>query len=184
MRAISVLLLMVVPSWACAAWFVCPYQPCESMSACRYCAMDDFTARLNAVGGSWSESECLGNHAVVKVTAPDSLLDKIRAAEGFVELPIEFLWQPLSGMPLMQQYVLIGKAQELGYSIEEIQTHFPNDLGTYTLRDMLNFILTRRYDPAWDEATQSIVFTSTARSCKSADALDAEVPDTLRYVGN
>jgi hypothetical protein len=183
-RMIAVCILLCSWSHANAAWFVCPYKSVPGMSNARYCAMDEFTPEIQSTGGSWSESECLGNHAVVKVTAPDSLLDNIRAAEGFVELPIEFLWKPLSGMPMMQQYVLIGKAQELGYSIEEIQTHFPNDLGTYTLRDMLNFILTRRYDPAWDEATQSIVFTSTVRSCKSADALDAEVPDTLRYVGN
>jgi hypothetical protein len=78
-----------------------------------------------------------------------------------------------------QQGVLIGKAISLGYSIQELQTHFPNDLGTYTLRDMLNFILTRRLDPRWDPVTQTIILDGTTRSCKSADQLDREVPDTL-----
>jgi hypothetical protein len=163
------------------AWFVCPFEQMPGKPAeYRQCAMARYDARIRATGGSWAASECLGNHAVCKVTAPDSLLADIATTDGFLMFPAEFIDSPVAGMSFGDQLLFTAKAGELGYSIPEIQAALPLDLGNYTLRDLLNFVLTRRQDPRFDEATQTIVLDGMTRSCKSADQLDAEVPDTLR----
>ena len=48
------------------AWFLCPYKrDLRVKDPTRYCAMDDLTPEIHAIGGDWSEAEIDGNQAIV-----------------------------------------------------------------------------------------------------------------------
>lgn len=59
------------------AYYLVPYQPHPTRPRARVCAMDDHTPEIDAQGGAWSESEVLGNRAVVRVRASTTLLNQL-----------------------------------------------------------------------------------------------------------
>ena len=52
---------------------------------------------------------------------------------------------------------------------------FPNDLGTYTLRDILVFYAKRRLKPRYDKNTDTIYIDGIEQKCRSLESVDAEV---------
>jgi len=63
----------------------------------------------------------------------------------------------------------------MGYSIAELAAAFPNDLGTYTLRDLLAFAARRRLRPRYDFNTDTIICDGPVQPVRSIDSVDAAV---------
>lgn len=159
------------------AWFLCPYKRGNPTpwGASRYCAMNDFTAQIRADGGSWSEAECLGDHAVVKVNASDATLTTINAATGFIRIPVSRLSDPLSSLTVAQRNAITTKLQNLGYTLQEIRDALGNDIRQRTLLELLRFVLSRRRRPRYDAGTDSIILDGDILTCKPIELVDAEV---------
>lgn len=157
-------------------WFICPYKRRDYNNQIgRYCAMDDFTPQIIADGGSWSESEVLGNRAIVKVNADASTLSLIAGTTGFKRLPKDLLNSSLSDLTAGQKQALRDEVLDMGYTISEINDAFPNDLGTYTLKQVLQFMATRRLKPRYDGGTDTIILDGAEVVPKDIDKADSEV---------
>lgn len=161
-------------------WFLAPYKVRTSAGELeRYCAMDDFTTLIVAdglyQGEPWSEAECLGSYAVVKVSATAATMATINAAPGMTRIPVARLDDPLSTLTAGQKSTVVSTVTSLGYSVQELQSVLPNDLGTYTLRDVLQFVCRRRLTPRWDVPTQAIILNGAVQPVKSLSDVDAAV---------
>ena len=160
------------------AYYICPYKtkPGHFLGRpIRYVAMDDYTPQIYAAGGAWSEVECLGNRAIVKVRAPQELLD---IGDGiFTRLPKDRLDDSLADLPATVKNGLKNMVLDMGYTIEEVNTRFPDGIGQYTLRQALRFMASRRLKPRWDDLNQQIVLDGPVQACKDIDRLDIEVVD-------
>lgn len=63
------------------SWYIVPYKIVESTPRnTRYCAMDDYTSVIYGEGGQWTETEVLGNRAIVKVRASETALTTLDGA--------------------------------------------------------------------------------------------------------
>jgi len=160
-------------------WFICPYKRGTNQGPfpTRYCAMDDFTNQINAVGGTWSETEILGNHAIVKVRATDALLTTINAAGGFTRLPKNKLDEPLSDLSPAVKTILRNKLNSLGYTLLEIQEALGDDIGSLTMRDLLRFASRRRLKPRYDRDTDTIILDGPTQPVRSIDNVDGTVKE-------
>lgn len=156
-------------------WFIVPYKrDTNSPRIVRYCAMCDYSTQINADGGGWSESECLGDHAVVKVRASAATLTALNAVTGFVRLPIDLLDNTLSSLTNTQKRAITDKLQALGYPLSEIRADLGSDIGSKTLRDVLRFALKRRLKPRYDAATDTILVDGEIQPCKPLEWVDTE----------
>lgn len=157
-------------------WFLCKYRRRAGASRpTRYCAMDDFTAQIRADGGDWAETEVLGNHAIVKVQATLETLQAIAADSDFQRLPKDKLDDPLSDLAPAVKTAIRNKIQELGYSLSEIQDHFGDDIGSYTLADVLRFIARRRLKPRYDADTDTIICDGPEQPVRPLDDVDLRI---------
>lgn len=157
-------------------WFIVPYaRRASSIGYVRYCKIDDFTSQIVASGGHWSESEVLGNCAIVKVRAPQAGIDQLDAQPGFIKIPVQLLGDSLSSLSSTKKTQIRNKLEEMGYTPAEIQADLGTDLGTKTLRQLLIFITKRRIRPRFDSVLDDIVFDGPVESCKTVDQLNGEV---------
>jgi hypothetical protein len=159
------------------AWYVCPYKRITGRPVSRpgrYCAMDDFTAEIIADGGAWTESEVLGDCAVVKVRASDATLTTINAATGFTRIPLTALSQSLGSLTAAQRTAIRNRIVAAGYTMEEINARFPN-IANATLRQVLEFWARRRLKPRYDAASDTIVLDGDVQPCRPIIDVDAEV---------
>lgn len=156
-------------------WFLSPYKAHPVRPRARYCAVNDLTPQIQADGGDWSETEVLGQHAIVKVRAASVTLTLVAALPGVTRIPVARLDDPLSSLSAAQKTAIRNRVTGLGYSLAELQERFPNDLGTYTLRDLLTFVARRRRKVRWDEATASIVDDGVVQPVRPVDEVDAAV---------
>ena len=157
-------------------WFIVPYsQTPTATGVVRYCKVDDFTPQIRSAGGAWSESEVLGDCAVVKVRAPQSGIDQLNAQPGFILIPVERLDDPLSSLSAQKKTQIRTKLEEMGYSVAEIQADLGSDLGTKTLRQLLVFMTKRRIRPRYDSGLDDVVFDGPVQNCKTVDQLNSEV---------
>jgi hypothetical protein len=158
------------------AWYLCPYK--RDLSArhpSRYCAMDDFTAAIRANGGEWAETEVLGDHAIVKVRANVATLTTIAEAAGFTRLPVDRLDDPLSSLSVVQKTAIRNKVIALGYTAAEVTARFGDDLGVYTLGELLRFVASRRLRPRYDIDTDTIICDGPIQPVRSVDSVDEAV---------
>jgi len=157
-------------------WFIVPYKrDLLDTSPTRYCAMGDFTDVIRADGGAWSETEVLGNRAVVKVRASDMTLTTIALAPGFRRLLKSRLNDSLSDLTPAQRRALRDELEAMGYPLSEIRSRLGNDLGPFTLGDVLRFAATRRIKPRYDQSTDTILLDGPIQPCRSVDSVDVEV---------
>ncbi len=158
-------------------WYVAPYkikqEVPDGLRNMRYCAMDDYTNTIFAESGNWSETEILGNRAIVKVRASESTLTILN--DVFKRIPKNRLDDTLSDLSTTVKQALKNEALDMGYSIVELQERFPNDLGTYTLKDVLRFYAKRRLKPRYIASTDEIKIDGIEQVCKSIESVDAEV---------
>ena len=163
------------------AWFVCPYTLVRSDAVfhLRHCAMNNFTAQIKAEGGTWSETEVLGNAALVKVRASDTLLSLINAETGFLRITNHYvLSDSLSDMGAAVRNGIQNKLLELGYTQAEINAALGTTLAEWrskTFLDLLRFIATRRITPRWDSVLGQIIFDGITQTPKSVNLVDQEV---------
>lgn len=159
------------------AWFIAPYKIRPGNPRQRYCAMDDFTAQIRADGGDWSETEVLGDCAVVKVKASSATLATINAEPGFQRVPVGRLDDPLSSLSAGQRQAIRNRVLAMGYTAGEVQASLGSDLGGITLRELFQFVTQRRKKPRWDEGTQTIVFDGPIQPVRPIASVDSVVGD-------
>jgi hypothetical protein len=161
------------------AWFVCPYKrltrlvagvPTPVVPPTRYCAMDEFTAAIAADGGTWDETEILGDHALVKVRADPTTLVTINAAPGFLRIPGHFdLSDTLGDLTAGQRNAILAKLEALGYSNAEVVAALPANWQAVTLGQVLRFAASRRLKPRYDVATDTIVVDGPEQPVKPVE---------------
>ena len=159
------------------AWYIAPYKINQEapgwLKNIRYCAMDDYTDVIFAEGGDWTETEILGNRAIVKVRASLAILTILNSV--FKRIPKNRLDDPLSDLPTAVKQALKNEALDMGYTIAELQARFPNDLGTYTLKDVLKFYAKRRLKPRYDSVVDEIKVDGIEQTCRPIESVYAEV---------
>jgi len=156
-------------------WFICPYKerlPRQFIPV-RYCAMDDFTQQILTDGGRWSETEILGDRAIVKVRASLATLDMIAAAPTFRRIPRDALDDSLSALTQEQRNAIKNEILDAGYTPIEVNTQFP-DLAIVRFGDVLRFMATRRLKPR-RAADGSIAIDGGVQACKSINDIDKEI---------
>lgn len=141
----------------------------------RYCAMDDFTALIRADGGKWSETEILGNVAIVKVDALSPTLELIALTDGFYRLPRANLNDLLNTVSDAEIAKINSQLLTMGYTSAEITTALGSNIKTKTLGDVLRFAATRRLKPRYDSTTDTIILDGPIQACKSVDIVNSEV---------
>ncbi len=152
-------------------WFIAPYKRLAGLSRpTRYCAMDDFTPQV--VG--WSETEVLGQHAVVKVDATNVMLTTIAGTAGFQRIPVSRLDDPLSSLTVNQRNAIRTKIISLGYTAAELDAAFP-DIRNFTLRQVLLFVCRRRRKVRYDQATDTIIDDGPDQPVRPLAEVDAAV---------
>ncbi len=100
-------------------WYICPYDapefPPPRTGRFRRCAMYRFIPRMpNVVFAVWHELEILGNHCLVKVRAPQLVLDQIEADPDFRQIP------RLATIPGGSRPAIRTRLNALGYTDAEI----------------------------------------------------------------
>lgn len=159
-------------------WYIAPYNiTTRDVSSfpnnVRYCAMKDYNNIIRADGGTWSETEVLGDRAVVKVRASSltlSILDGV-----FTRMPKDEIEDSLAAVSIADKAVLKVEGLDMGYTNTEWEKDFPNNLGTYQLKDVLNFYTKRRLKPRYDYVAKTIKVDGIEQKCKSIEAVDAKV---------
>lgn len=158
------------------AWFIIPYRRIVTHRVpARECAIETYWELIKADAGAWSETEVLGNHAIVKVRASVTTLNTIAADVLIMRLPVAALDNSLASLTNAQKNAIRNKAEALGYTLAEINARFPNDLGTYTLRDVLRFIASRRRKPRYDSGSDTIVLDGVTVTPTPIEIVDAAV---------
>lgn len=164
------------------AWFIAPYKRQVRKAGekpGRYCAMDDHRAAIAADGGAWSESEVLGNCAVVKVRAAAATLTTIAGTQGYQRIPtVVNLTDLLSALNNSQRTALRNRVEAMGYTAAEVTAALGTDWRTRTLGEVLRFCASRRLEPRHDTGTDTIVLDGTQRSCTPIDDVDRMVSNT------
>ena len=139
----------------------------------RMVAMNDYNDLIFGDGGNWTETEVLGDRAIVKVRASDATLSILNGV--YRRLPKDRLDDPLSDLPSQVLIRIRDELLDMGYSIEEIRDHLGDDLSIYTLRDVLHFMARRRLKPRWDG--EKVVLDGIEQPCRPIESVDREVTE-------
>lgn len=139
--------------------------------------MNRYTAAIRADGGSWREVEVPGNRAIVKVKASPSTLSLISSDPDCRRIPVDCIDATLGDLTVAQRTALRDELLGMGYSMQEIQNRLGSNWRLVPLRQVLQFMATRRVKPRFDEASQSFVFDGEARACEDINHLTKFVPD-------
>jgi hypothetical protein len=166
--------LVTSEAFANIGWFVCPYKRrVEAERPTRYCAMDDYTQQvIYTDGGNWAETEILGDRCIVKVKAEETTLQAIKDDGVCRRIPKDRLDDSLSDLPLAVKNAIKNEILDAGYTLQELQDRFGSDLGSYTLKDVLKFMASRRLKPRYDSATDTIVCDGEVQPVRSIDSVD------------
>jgi hypothetical protein len=164
------------------AWFVCPYKRRNpgAVPAARYCAIDDFTAQILADGGTWDETEILGDAALVKVRASDATLALIGGIAGVFAIPARFfrLEDSFADLTNGERNQISSAILSLGYLQAELDAAMGTTLAQWrakTLDDLLTLATTRRLQPRYDQPTDTIVCDGPVQPVKSHRLVAATV---------
>jgi hypothetical protein len=176
---ISLLLLLLCftsPSLADLSWWVGPYDRKDrGERKGRVCAADRYTSTVYAEGGEWREIEILGNKCLFKLRSSASTIAIYAADADFQRLPKNAMGTALSDLTNPQKTALRNFITGLGYSLAELQARFPNDLGTYTLGDVIRFMASRRKNITYNSGTDTIEEGSADLPGLKVDAVNGGV---------
>ena len=160
-------------------WLLSPYTRQTSRSTLFYQrvnVMNEYTASIQADGGTWQEVEVLGNHAIIKARYSASAITAALASDiRLYILPTRNLNTTLADLTEQQKTDLIAKIISLGYTITELRAALGNDIALITFGELLRFIATRRIEPRYDTSANDIVFDGVVVIPESVDALDGRV---------
>lgn len=157
-------------------WYIVPYMRRYDIYAPapqRYCAIDDYTEQIFAQGGNWTETEVLGNRAIVKVRTSDAILSVLDTE--YKRLPKNHLDDSLSDLSPAIKTALKNELLDMGYPLTEITDRFGDDFDSYTLRDVLRFIAKRRLKPRYVPEEDTIVCDGIIQECRSIESVDEEI---------
>lgn len=164
------------------AWFICPYNTRTSPITgriMRYCMMDDFTSQIVADNGWWSETEVLGNAALVKVRAGDALLNTIASTTGIVRVLDRWvLTETLSGLTQIQYNFMRNKLLDMGYTDGEIDSTMGSGRLAWqqkTFGDLLSMVAKKRLKPRYDPGSNTIIIDGPEQPVKPVSVVDGEV---------
>jgi hypothetical protein len=157
-------------------WYIIPYKrrPNRPIPS-RYPEIDDYSDQIRVAGGQWSETEVLGDRCIVKVRAPVGVLNAIDAVPGFKRIPRDRLDDSLSDLPVGVRTALRNEVLSMGYTEQEVHDRFGSDLGSYTLRQVLRFMATRRLDTRYDSNSDEIILDGQERTPRTIESVDLEV---------
>lgn len=168
-------------------WFIVPYkrrrylvepgEPDILLRPTRYCAMYDAAKQIRALGGQcqWSETEILGNRAIVKVRTSQAALDALD--QLFRRLPKDRLDDSLADLSPAVLARIRDEILDMGYPLAEIRDRFGDDLSIYTLRDVLRFMARRRLKPRYDAGSDEIVCDGAVQPVKSVENVDSRITE-------
>lgn len=155
------------------AWYIVPYQVIRREDTYRRVALCDFHKQIVADGARWTETEILGDRAIVKVRASDAMLSVLDAE--YKRIPKDRLDDSLRDLPPAIKKALKNELVDMGYNLAEIKDRFGDDLGSYTLRDVLKFAARRRLKPRYIPETDTIVCDGIVQGCRSIESVDSEI---------
>lgn len=157
-------------------WYIVPYKRrLATRLPTRYCEMDDYTSEIYSYGGQWTETEVLGNVAIVKVRARQAILDALDAR--FQRIPRDRLDDSLAGLSQQVRTKLRNNLLDVGYMNTEIHEAFSGGLENYTLRDYFHFWARRRLKPRYDSETDEIVIDGPIQACRPIESVDTKVQE-------
>ncbi len=162
-------------------WFVIPYKRRNAGSPPgRYCGADDFTAQVLAEGGTWDETEILGNVALVKVRASQATLNAIGNVGGTFTVPQKWveMQDSLASMTAGERNQLQSAVLGLGYTQAEVDAAMGNTLAlwrTHVLGDLLEMAATRRLRPRYVSATDTVVCDGPVQPVKDVNVVANKV---------
>lgn len=166
-------------------WFICPMQTVDGgppFPLRLRCAMDDFTPQINAEGGKWAYTDVLGNVALVKVRASDTLLTTIGGTQGFIRITNKFvLSDTLADLTAVQRNAIQNRLLVMGYTQTEINAAMGSTLAqwqTHTFLDLLNLIAAKRFKilpPPNNFINRVPQFSTTVVTPKRPTEIDREV---------
>jgi hypothetical protein len=81
----------------------------------------------------------------------------------------------LSGSDYVVKNDLNNEMLDMGYTQLEIQSTLPNPILSYTIRDVLNCMATRRLSPRYDQASDTIICDGIEQPVSSLDSIDGVV---------
>ncbi len=164
------------------AWFLAPYKrrDLDPGVPMRYCAIADFDGQIKADGGSWSESEGLGDQAVVKVNASPATLDAIAAAPGFLAVPRKWarLLDGLSSLTNGERNLLQNRLLGIGFTQAEVNAAMGSSLAQWrsrTLEDLLGLFCSKRLKARYDAANDRIVLDGPVQPTRPIKDVDEAV---------
>lgn len=140
-----------------------------------YCAADDYTQQITADGGDWSNTEVLGGYNIVKVRASDATLTML--AGLFQRIPVALLDNSLSSLTAAQKNQIHTTINNMGYSDADITAALGNfnQIGQKTLRQLLNFIASKRQIARYSAVSDSILYDGAIVAPTPVDVVDAAV---------
>jgi len=161
------------------AWFITRYKRRDRFPGkpFRYCAMDDYTPQIYSASGRWTETEVLGGYAIVKVKAPDAVLQTIAADPLFQRIPLNLLTQSLGELTPGQRRAIQDRIEAMGYTAEEIRSALGSNWASFTLGQVLRFAASRRRKPSYDAVQDEIVLDGTIEACRPVDSVDEEIQE-------
>lgn len=159
------------------AWYIVPYKRDHSPGgpgvAVRYCEIDDYREQIRAEGGNRAITEVLGNRGIVKVRASNATIAMLDSK--FKRLPKDHLDDSLIDLPLNIKTALKNELLNMGYNLSEIRERFGEDLGLYTLRDVLRFATKRRLKLHYYPETDTFVPDGIVQECTPVEDVDNQV---------
>lgn len=160
-----------------SAWFLAQserYTDPDYPVAYRHAIWLRWMSQILAQGGTFYDEEGNGSEYVVKVVnVTQPLINQISGDPGVTKLPIDDLNSTFAGLTTNQKNSVRAKITSMGdITTTEWDTKFPGDLGQYTLRQVLNFVLGRRKQPRYNSGTDTITWTGTQETPLSVETID------------
>lgn len=135
--------------------------------------MDDFTPQIVADGGLWGETEVLGDRAIVKVRASAETITVLDSV--FKRLPKDRLDDSLGDLPKGVINALKNEVLDMGYTLAQAQDTLGADWKQKTLRDVLEFMATRRRQSRYDAENNLVVLDGPDQHCRPIGHVDMAV---------
>jgi hypothetical protein len=161
-------------------WFLAQYAATPGKPNARYCAINEHADAIYADGGAYDYREVLGGQAVVKVGGVTVATLQALVADPLIRrfAGVNNLGDSLAALTAAQWTGYRDYALSLGYPASEWDAAFPLAKESYTLRDVIRFLMRRRREGRFDAATQSVILDGQVVSPGDADQLDGSLTAT------
>lgn len=167
---------------AVTGWFLGPYTHLGVVNTVRpgvpgrMAAITEYDALIRGDNGNYVYTECLGDCWVAGVRCDTAqTLTTLAADARFDRLPKALLDSTLADLTAAQKTALRNRVLALGYTPAEVNARFGADIGAFTLRQVVAFVLTRRLRPRLDVDGQTIILDGQAEVCETPETIEARL---------